>query len=468
MSTRRTEALTVVTSYYNFHNNVRMRNNVVYFLKQMRAARVHVVLVEIGLDQGDDTAPFLFGATTEDDTGKEEGATETSGDHHAAEDDDAAAAQQKGDCNDGEPNEDAPPNGGDADIPLLPLMEPDTLVQQRVTDVLDYKDTAINLGLSHVPDRCEYVCWCDADIVFEHDRWADTVYETCRDKGYTIVQPFHTVYLTDDPLRRLMLQDKHPQFPAPDEEPDTTKDSDAPEEGAGNAGDSTIDESLLDRFPSYLHAPEKGAAGLVWVMPRAVLTALRGLFPYCLTGDGGFVHAALLTGIECSGQQSLLNYHRRGAYEKYYQQYLRRVHKSGVRRRIGTVPLKLYHLYHGARTRKMGEGIKLLHERGFVPFKHLSFTNGLYRWTPAFRSNTDINSALSNHLSRDGACKAQLWRSQRIKLQRLAEMRQLLREFMQMENAMLRERGSIHTRLAQAGTSLTQAVAQRGRRVMRR
>ena len=179
------ETLTVLTTYYNFHHNRRMRNNAMHFLQQMRAANVHVVLVELALDNG--VEAYVFGV----DTG--EGA-EAAGDGGG--DDDGAEAAGEGTEAAGEGTE-AAGEGDRDDVAPLEQLQPDTLLQHRVQDAMDYKDTALNLALAHIPDGCEYVCWCDCDIVFDHPRWADIIYSEFRQHSYSIIQPFYAACLTE-------------------------------------------------------------------------------------------------------------------------------------------------------------------------------------------------------------------------------------------------------------------------------
>ena len=433
-----------------------MRNNAMYFLKKMRDANVHVVLVE--LVYGEETE-FIF----IDDA---VGATETSAEETTAGEtaEDAAAGETAEDAAVGTEGE-----SGDTtdDVPPLPTQIPNTVLQYRVNDVMHYKDIAMNIALKNLPEDCECVCWCDCDIVFEDSRWADIIYTRVKQYGTTLLQAFHTACLTDDHLRRTFLLGEH-RIDCTAADADTSEDDESVCKSSDESVCKSSDESLLDEVASFVRDPEIGAPGFCWAAPREKLVRI-GFFPYCVVGDGCHLHACTLTQRESFARQQIVNYYRRDAFEPLYRQYQQKIRRSGIQQRIEFLELRLYHLYHGESSEDiMRNRYLILQRRQFNPLKSLRKIPklGLYNWTAAFRS-TGVNDDILDSLHRDGTCKSRLWRSRRMKLNKLNEIRHLLNQFMQLEHNMLQRRTKIGEDMCHTGKTLQKFLGNTRATLMR-
>lgn len=61
-------------------------------------------------------------------------------------------------------------------------------IQLRSSHELWHKENMINIGVSRLPDDCEYVAWIDADVLFHRPDWAlETVHQL---QHYQVVQLF--------------------------------------------------------------------------------------------------------------------------------------------------------------------------------------------------------------------------------------------------------------------------------------
>lgn len=110
------------------------------------------------------------------------------------------------------------------------------LVQLRAEDVIWYKEHALQIALTHVPEDCKYVAWLDNDVVFHHSRnlqihappdsaghtdadqnigedaelqpgwWIDAIDTTfCQSPSVSLIQPFSEVALTTENIRNRLV-----------------------------------------------------------------------------------------------------------------------------------------------------------------------------------------------------------------------------------------------------------------------
>ena len=74
--------------------------------------------------------------------------------------------------------------------PFVLVKEEDAeiLIQVRSSSVMWHKERLLNIGLKHLPVKCEKVCWMDCDIIFLNQKWVSQT-ETMLNK-YLVVFPY--------------------------------------------------------------------------------------------------------------------------------------------------------------------------------------------------------------------------------------------------------------------------------------
>lgn len=73
------------------------------------------------------------------------------------------------------------------------LKSPDVnYLQIRSRHELWVKENLLNIGISRLPSDANYICWCDADVIFANPRWAEETIECLQ--HYDFVQNFSTCY----------------------------------------------------------------------------------------------------------------------------------------------------------------------------------------------------------------------------------------------------------------------------------
>lgn len=162
--------LAIVTAYFDFNASPWMAPNTHYCVAQWRAAGAYVVLVDV--------------ACTSQETGY-------------------TFAPQDG-----------PTVRADATDPSA--LVADVVVGCRVSDVMWYKEAALNIALAHVPSECALVGWFDNDVVFsptadavhasDKHWWVDALTRTFAQNPFVhFVQPFGELALTTEHVRDALL-----------------------------------------------------------------------------------------------------------------------------------------------------------------------------------------------------------------------------------------------------------------------
>ncbi len=218
--------------------------------------------------------------------------------------------------------------------------------------VLWQKESLLNMLLRQLDKRYEAVVWCDADVLFENPAWFNTLKRQL--KKYAVVQPFAEALRLPRGARR------------------ATKSA--------------------DRFASfgavYMQKPQlllkgdfaaHGHTGFAWAARREVL-AEHGLYDAMIAGSGDHVMAHAFAG-DFSSRCIRRIMADNEPHIEHFARWAEQVYPQ-VRGRVGFVPGRLLHLWHGdTEHRRYVDRNRELAAFGFNPDKHLERdARGLWRW----------------------------------------------------------------------------------------
>ncbi len=238
---------------------------------------------------------------------------------------------------------------GDADI----------LVQIHGGDVMWQKERLLNLALRSVPSGCRSIAWVDCDVLFARDDWAA---ETERALGDAVL-----VHLFQErcDLRRDAVPD----------DPRTDDSGAAPSMVYRIVADGVAPEDLL---VSAGRQRRLASNGLAWASRRDVLEA-HGLYDGCILGSGD---RAILCAALGLFEQCVRPLRMNVRQEQHYLAWARPYHAT-VRGRVGYIPGRVLHLWHGdAANRRFGLRDEGLERFGFDPFGDIAVdAHGCWRWS---------------------------------------------------------------------------------------
>jgi hypothetical protein len=255
----------------------------------------------------------------------------------------------------------------------------DKLIQLRARDILWQKERLLNLGLRHLPLECRKVAWLDADVLFENPDWVSET-ATALDR-YPVTQPFHVARM----LRR-------------DETAPVAELTYGPREGQWMYGMAYAMSRAADRATALESYLKHGHCGLAWAARKDVLDR-HGFYDRRIDGGGDLTMAHAMFG-------NTENW-RRTHWERDYlsSPLLEDVAQWGsaldtdVRRRIGYVPGRVFHLWHGDyRNRGYRERAQWLGKHAFDPAKDIAIDeSGCWAWTS---NKPELHRLLADLLTR--------------------------------------------------------------------
>jgi hypothetical protein len=248
---------------------------------------------------------------------------------------------------------------GDADI----------LVQVTGGAVLWQKERLLNLALKSVPSAEKYIAWIDGDVIFERPDWMDEAAKQLAD--YNVVQLLsHQVDLSPE--------DHHTNF----------EYRDTPASGQGIV--SMVSETKAETLPTPGRNRRSFAWGLAWAARREILQD-HGLYDAMVVGGGT---RALVSAMYGEFDKITEAFQLSPARQEHYLSWARPYHEA-VGGRIGHVPGRLYHLWHGKlENRNYGGRYQGLVDFNFEPSDIVIGANGAWEWA---RSKPDLEKYLMNH-----------------------------------------------------------------------
>lgn len=230
--------------------------------------------------------------------------------------------------------------------------------------VLWQKESLLNLLLKSLHPRYEGIVWCDADVLFENKNWFRQTSRLLARAA--VVQPFAEAVRLPQGVRRFVKR---------------------AECFSGFGAIYAEKPQLLLKGDFAAH----GHTGFAWAARREVI-AEHGLYDAMIAGSGDHVMAHAFAGdfeSRCirriMGENDLHIAHFRRWASRMYPQ---------VRGRIGYVPGRLLHLWHGdTEHRRYVDRNRELAGFGFDPERHLERDPlGLWRWRapkPGLRGKLD-------------------------------------------------------------------------------
>lgn len=239
---------------------------------------------------------------------------------------------------------------GDADI----------LVQLHGRDIMWQKERLLNLALRRLPDQCDKVAWLDCDLIFAGDEWVT--------QATRALEEFSLLHL---------YQERH----------DVPREVGAEQLGSWESPDPAV--SMVHRMAAEGVAPaemllthprqhRRSANGLAWASPRAVLEA-HGLYDACILGSGDrAVFCAGLGQFDYCTRGLVMNARQAEHYLAWARPYF-----ATVRGRIGYIPARAFHLWHGeVADRRYGDRDRDLQAFDFDPFVDIApDDSGCWRWS---------------------------------------------------------------------------------------
>jgi hypothetical protein len=218
--------------------------------------------------------------------------------------------------------------------------------------VLWQKESLLNALIRGLDKKFRGIIWCDADVYFENKDWF-RITSRLLDR-YPVVQPFEEAVRLPRGARRYTRR-----------------------------GENFVSFSeVYKESPQVLLKGDfarHGHTGFAWAARREVI-AEHGLYDAMIAGSGDHVMAHAFAGDFDSPciHRILANNPKHIAH---FQQWARLIYPS-VKGRIGSVPGRLLHLWHGeTENRRYVDRNRELAGFGFDPGKHLERDEqGLWRW----------------------------------------------------------------------------------------
>lgn len=218
--------------------------------------------------------------------------------------------------------------------------------------VLWQKESLLNVIIRHLDKKIRGIIWCDADVYFENSNWFK-ITSRLLDR-FPVVQPFAEAVRLPRGARRY------------------TKRA---EKFAGFGEVYANSPQLLTRGDFARH----GHTGFAWAARREVIEQ-HGLYDAMIAGSGDHVMAHAFAGdFDSPCIHRILGNNPK--HIAHFQAWARQVYPA-VKSRIGHVPGRLLHLWHGeTENRRYVDRNRELAAFGFDPVKHLERDEqGLWRW----------------------------------------------------------------------------------------
>ena len=224
------------------------------------------------------------------------------------------------------------------------LKPAERVIQVRSGDVLWQKERMLNRLLETVPDGFDKIAWVDADLIFTNPRWADDASRLLEE--YPVVQLFEqAVQLTKD---------------------------DQPGE-VRNGVAFAVAHGLKDAQHLGISHP-----GFAWAARRDLL-ARHGLLDDNIIGGGDSMMVYAMFGWLDNPYLGRYSDAMRRSFRAWAEPFW-----AEVRGRVGCVPGRVLHMWHGRRADRMyDERVTWLKQHDFDPRADLiPAGNGLWRWAP--------------------------------------------------------------------------------------
>jgi hypothetical protein len=243
----------------------------------------------------------------------------------------------------------------------------DVLIQIHGGAVLWQKERLLNLAMKSVPSDAAQIAWIDCDIIFGRADWAQEAEAQLRINP--LVQLFSE--LLDLPAGEFNIRDEHV----------TLSPSARGIVALNEAGDGAF--IVPQRDPNVRPV----LRGLAWAA-RTELIKEHGFYDACILGSGDRAMAYASFGRFDEVMRSMLmNQNQQTHYLKWAVPFYHE-----VKGRIGYVPGRIYHLWHGhIEHRRYDERHKILPDYNFDPHKDIVISpNGAWAWACQRRELSEV------------------------------------------------------------------------------
>jgi hypothetical protein len=245
------------------------------------------------------------------------------------------------------------------------------LVQLHGGDVMWQKERLLNLARQHLPSACETVAWLDCDIILTSGDWAAHAQRAL--EKLALVQLFETRHdlPPDAGLDTLASWNAEP-----------TAFSVIHRLATGHVGREALrGNELVIRFRS--------CTGLAWAIRREVLDVHR-MYDATIVGSGDKANVFAALGMPETAAVALeMNARRAEHYLAWARPFA-----ATVQRRVGYIPGRIFHLWHGDLTDR---GYTRRHAllADFDPFTDIALdAQGSWRWSS---DKPDLHAAIRRY-----------------------------------------------------------------------
>jgi hypothetical protein len=252
------------------------------------------------------------------------------------------------------------------------------LLQLRGKDVLWQKERLLNVALQSLPKTCRKVAWCDCDVVFEADDWAERT--SLLLDSFLLVQPYSHLHRMpkDWQLEHGWMSAAEVQRAVP-----------------SLIGSGMRATDCLSIASNRL----KSSPGCVWAAAREVLKE-HHLYDACIMGGGDSAMVRAAYGcFEAAIRSQHMNQRRKDHYLSWAQNFYNTVCAN-----VTSIGGNLAHLWHGQlEHRCYHERLELLNRFQFDPFEDVAVDlNGAWRWNTTKRQFHDHVRAYFSARREDG------------------------------------------------------------------
>ena len=233
------------------------------------------------------------------------------------------------------------------------------LVQLHGRDIMWQKERLLNLALQWVPKTCDKIAWLDCDVIFASAEWVERASQALEE--FPLLHLFHERH---DLPHHVELDHLRSWDLPPTSQSVVWKIA---------AGEATAEDLFLAGAP----LERRSTAGLAWASRRDVLEK-HGLYDACILGTGDRVILCAALGKFAYGARAVLMNARR---EEHYLAWAR-PYCDTVQGRVGSIPGRLFHLWHGdLSNRRYQERHRDLEAFHFDPFTDIAVDEqGGWRW----------------------------------------------------------------------------------------
>jgi hypothetical protein len=248
----------------------------------------------------------------------------------------------------------------------------DVLIQISGGAMLWQKERLLNIAIKSIPQNVKNIAWLDCDVIFENPDWAG--------EAELQLSKVNIVQLYSD------LVDLGPE----------SYQSNVKRCGLSPTGHGIISVGLTQQDAATWEKIRSMLSGLAWAASRNILEK-HGFYDAMIVGGGD---VSIFHAMYGQFEHEMQYHYLYGSRQEHYLKWARPYHRT-VAGKVGNVPGRIYHLWHGKiMNRNYLDRHRLLAGFDFDPDIDLRIgTNGAWQWA---RPRPDLEDFLRKYfLSRD-------------------------------------------------------------------